>query len=321
MNIELFNIVLHFENPIGNMLLFVFLIALTIVGYYYMVRLREKRATTFGNIRTLERVQGFKRYSPSHIVLLMKIVLIALIFMAATQTIDIRQKMPVSDTDYLLLIDSSGSMAQSDFQPTRLAAAKELSNNWLNEVPNSTQVGIVSFSSTVDSFVPLTTDKQVLHAAVTSIDFQYGQAGTSIDYALNFAVDALNSSQRNRTILLFTDGTDTIDPKTISRIRQYNIPVTVFGIGSTVVSNRSIPKDFQEYYNELALNFTVIENLANKTGGIAFQVSNVNELQKSFNQATLRETQVRLNTNYYFLILVALLSIAELLLYSKEGAL
>ena len=323
MNIEIFNVVINLENPLGNLLLFVFLIAITVVGYFYMVRLRERRATAFGNIHTIERVQGFRRYAPSNIVLIMKILLIFLIFMAATQSVELRQKKPVTNTDYILLIDSSGSMASNDFPPTRLAAAKELSKNWLNEVPNSTQVGIVSFSSTVESYVPLTTDKEVLLAAVDGIDVQYSHAGTSMDYALNFALDALNESKRNRSILLFTDGTQDFNPAIVLRARQLNIPVIAFGIGSkdNSVSNRSLPADYAEYYDNLALNFTILENLANKTGGKAFRVSSVSELQKSFNQATLQETQVRLNTNYYLLILIALLSIAELLIYSREGAL
>ena len=323
MSIEIFNVVINLENPLGNLLLFVFLIALTVVGYFYMVRLRERRATAFGNIHTIERVQGFRRYAPSNIVLIMKVLLIFLIFMAATQSVELRQKKPVTNTDYILLIDSSGSMAANDFPPTRLAAAKELSKNWLNEVPNSTQVGIVSFSSTVESYVPLTTDKEVLQAAVDGIEVQYSHAGTSIDYALNFALDALNESKRNKSILLFTDGTQDFNPTIVSRARQLNIPVIAFGIGSksNSVSNRSLPADYAEYFDNLALNFTILENLANQTGGKAFRVSSVSELQKSFSQATLQETQVRLNTNYYFLILIALLSIAELLIYSREGAL
>jgi Ca-activated chloride channel family protein len=322
-NIEISKLVIHLENPLGNLLLFVFLIALTVVGYFYMVRLREKRATAFGNIHTIERVQGFRRYAPSNIVLIMKILMILLIFMAATQSVDLRQKKPVTNTDYLLLIDSSGSMAQNDFPPTRLAAAKQLSRNWLNEVPNSTQVGVVSFSSTVESYVPLTTDKEVLLAAVDGIEIDYSHAGTSMDYALNFALESLNESKRNKTILLFTDGTQGFDPTIISRARQLSVPVIAFGIGakSNRLSNRTMPKDYEEYYDVLSLNFTILENLANQTGGKAYGVSSISELQKSFNLATLQETQVRLNTNYYVLIFIALLSIAEMLIYSREGAL
>ena len=63
MNIELGQIVVHYENPLANLLLFVLLLVVTVVVYFYMVRLRERRATAFGNIKTLERVQGFRRRS------------------------------------------------------------------------------------------------------------------------------------------------------------------------------------------------------------------------------------------------------------------
>jgi Ca-activated chloride channel family protein len=323
LNIAIGNLIINLQNPLGNLLLFLLLIVLTVVGYYYMVQLREKRATAFGNIHTIERVQGFRRYAPSQTVLWMKIALICLLFLVATQTIELRKRSPVGNTDYILLIDSSGSMSNPDFPPSRLAAAKELSLNWLNEVPNSTRIGVVSFSSTVEDYVPLTTDKELLKTTVDSISVQYGHAGTSVDYALNFAIDALNNSARNKSILLFTDGTTDVNNLVISRARQFNIPVTAFGIGgkNTRVSNRTIPSDFVDYYNDLALNFTILDNLANMTGGTAYRVTSVDELQKSFSAATLREAQVPLNTNYYMLIVIALLSIAELLVYSKEGAL
>ncbi len=322
MNIQISDIVIRLENPVGNILLFTLLIVLTIIGYYYMVRLRERRATAFGNIRTIERVQGFRRYSPSNVVLIMKIILISLLFLAATQSIELRQKLPVTDTDYMLLIDSSGSMGQTDFSPNRLAAAKKLSQHWLDEVPNSTMIGIISFSDSVNEYVEPTLDKELLKIIVENINIDYSHAGTSSDYALNFAIDAFNDTIRNKSILLFTDGTQNVDPLVIARANQFNTPVTVFGIGTkNSSSNRTIPEEYKEFYSEMDMNFTLLEELANMTGGTAYYVSSEDELQASFSDATLRETQTRLNTNYYILILIAVLSIAELLIYSKEGAL
>lgn len=322
MNIQIADLIIRLENPLGNFLLFTLLIVLTIIGYYYMVRLRENRATAFGNIKTIERVQGFRRYSPSNRVLIMKIVLISLIFLAATQSIELRQKKPITDTDYMLIIDSSSSMGQTDFDPNRLSAAKELSQAWLKEVPNSTMIGVISFSDTVNEFVTPTTDKEMLQIVIENINIDYSRAGTFTDYALNFAINAFNETTKNRTILLFTDGTQSIDPMVIAMANQRNIPVTVFGIGSkNITSNRTIPEEYKEFYSEMEMNFTVLEEIANNTGGKAYYVSDEYELKSSFSDATLRETQTRLNTNYYILLLIAVLSILELLVYSREGAL
>jgi len=321
LNIPLSNIVVRLENPLGNFLLFALLIVLTIIGYYYMVRLREGRATAFGNIRTIERVQGFRRYAPSNLVLLMKIILISLIFLAATQTIELREKKPISNTDYMLLIDSSGSMTQTDFTPTRLSAAKKLSQDWLKEVPNSTLIGVVSFSDTVKDYVTPTLDKALLSSVISDIEVDYSHVGKDVNYALSFAIDSFNETTKNKSILLFTDGTQDIDPMVVAKANQFHTPITVFGIGSNTTSNRTIPEEYKQYYNDLEMNFTILDELANSTGGVAYRVSNNQELQKSFGDATLRETQVRLNTNYYILILIAILSIAELLVYSREGAL
>lgn len=288
-----------------------------------MKYLRSKRATYFGNLKTLERTHGFKVFHISVVVLIIKIIMVLLLYMVATNNIMIRSYEPITDTDFLLLIDDSSSMAKSDFPPNRLTSAKAISKKWLDILPNSTMVGLVAFSSGIDHAINPTFDRERIKERIDSIEIDYAKSGTDLDYAINYGLDLLNDSQRQKTILLFTDGTQAVQNKTIEKALDANAKIVSFGIGNSdeVELFEDIPDEFKDTYSTLEFNFSLLEDLSRRTEGDAYQVSNEVELQESFNRATLKEAKVRLNSSYYIALLIAIISILELLIYARLGAL
>ena len=300
------------------------LIVITILVYFLMKYIRGKRAAYFGNIKTLERTHGFKIFHVSLFVLIIKIVMIILLYMVATNTITIKDYQPITDTDYMLIIDDSSSMAKNDYEPNRLASAKEISKKWISIIPNSTGVGLVAFSKDIDYSVPLSYDKKELYNTIDDISIDYTRSGTNLNYALQFGIDLFGDTEgREKTILLLTDGTQNVNNETITKTKMENISVIIFGIGNTEESetNENIPEEYRSTYNTLAFNFTILENLAEQTNGKAYKVSNKFELQQSFDDATLEVTQRELDSGYYVIMLIAFISILELLIYAKLGAL
>ncbi len=275
----------------------------------------------FGNIKTLERVHGFKRFSPSPLILVIKVGIVCLLFLTATESIELRKQQLSSDRDYVLLIDSSSSMSKTDFNPNRLTAAKTISREWLRALPNSTRVGFIAFTSTVTSSLPLSHDKLTIQDEIEEISIDYAESGTNLDFALNTALDQLERSDLNRTVLLFTDGADDVEKLTIARANSLGVQIDIFGIGSRESENRVIDEEFRDFYQTLELNFTKLEELSNSTDGKAYKISSIDELRSSFQQATLETIHVKLNTTYYIVLLIALLSISELVIYSRFGAL
>jgi Ca-activated chloride channel family protein len=295
---------------------------LTVTAYFFMIYLRGKRVTHFGNLQTLVRTHGFHKFHVSIGILFVKIFMIVILYMVATNSIEIHSFQPITDTDYVLMIDSSSSMAKTDLKPNRLTSAKDLSKQWLNILPNSTSVGMVSFSQDIDAYVKPTFERNVLKTRIDDIEIDYGKSGTDLDYAINFGIDLLNDSKQSKSILLFTDGTQEIRDETISKAKDKKVKIFSFGIGGTGTTNlENIPVEFRDTFATQDLNFTILEDLSNRTNGNAYKITNQAELEESFRTATLEQVEISMNSGYYVTILIAAISIIELLIYAKLGAL
>ncbi|MFH1590888.1 MAG: VWA domain-containing protein [archaeon] len=307
------------HDPVTNGLLLTLLIALTMFAYFFAMYLRGKRAAYFGNLKTLERVHGFRHFHVSPWVLLVKVIIVSLLFIVATETVEVRKMTPIADTDYVILIDASSSMANTDYNPTRLAAAKEISKSWVRILGNNTRVGLIAFSQDIQNLVPLTFDKKKVEREIDLIQIDYSKSGTSIDYALSSGYDLLKNSRMNKEVLLLTDGTEGVESRTIANAKAGRIKIYSFGIGSAVIDET--PEEYRDMYSSLAFNFTKLDILSNATGASAYKVGNSLELEYAFREATLEKIDIPLNSGYYIIILIAVISILELLLYSKLGGL
>ncbi len=314
------------NDPLKSSILLVVLIILTVLSYFFLIYFRGKRATHFGNLSTLIKVHGFKRFQVSPWILVTKIVIVTLLFLVATESITISKDNPVTDTDYVIVLDSSSSMANTDFEPNRLTAAKDVATDWLKIIPNSTRIGFIAFSQSVSKEVPLTFEEKNLIRSIKEVKINYSQSGTSLDYALRRGMDLLRDTKRNKAILLLTDGTEDVKNTTLAYAVMNNIKIFSFGIGGNnsqqeIVVDEDIPEDLRNLYNQLDFNFTKLEILSNRTSGTAYRISDETGFREALRSATMEEIQVELNSSYYIILLISLLSIAELMIYAKLGGL
>ena len=77
----------------------------------------------------------------------------------------------------ILAFDVSGSMSATDFEPTRMEAAKEVGREFVKRQPSTVKVGIVSFSDNGFSMQLPTNDQE---AILSSIDRLHPERGTSL---------------------------------------------------------------------------------------------------------------------------------------------
>ena len=78
---------------------------------------------------------------------------------------------------------------------------------------------------------------------------------------------------------------------------------------------------YEDSYSTLEADFSILEDLADKTGGEAYLITNEYELEEAFRLATQEQTAVDVNTAYFITILIAVMSIFELIFYARFGAL
>jgi Ca-activated chloride channel family protein len=152
-----------FERPL---LLLALLAVPVAVGLYLLAERRRARyAVTFTNLEVLAAVadgRNWRRLVPPALALLAFAVLAAALARPHVDTLVPRERATV-----ILVVDVSRSMHAEDVAPTRL----------------------IAFAGDPQVAAPPTTDRELLHASLDSIDLFPGYSGTAIGDALALAVE------------------------------------------------------------------------------------------------------------------------------------
>ena len=115
--------------------------------------------------------------------------------------------LPGAKSTIMLVMDVSVSMRVSDVKPTRLAAAHEAAKLFLQELPRSIEVGLVTFAGSRQVAQAATLEREPLVAAINGFQMQLGTAiGSAIamcvaelcpDHGIN--LDALNKTYKSQS--------------------------------------------------------------------------------------------------------------------------
>jgi Ca-activated chloride channel homolog len=128
------------------------------------------------------------RWVPAALLLL---ALTALLLGAAKPTA--RVPVPREEATVMLVVDVSGSMEADDVKPTRLDAARDAANRFLDRLPARFQVGLVIFSSQAETLVPPTTDRTAVRDALASLR---ADGSTAMGDGLSNALDAIVAARQ-----------------------------------------------------------------------------------------------------------------------------
>jgi Ca-activated chloride channel family protein len=143
----------------GHPLLLLTLLVLPAVAavYLWLQRRPPKYAMAYTNVDLLvavSRGRSWRRYVPPGLALLA----VAALCVAVTRPQ--RATLVASDNaTVVLVVDVSGSMNAKDVKPTRLAAAQEALNRFLDHVPKQVKVGLVAFAGDPQVAAPPTPAK------------------------------------------------------------------------------------------------------------------------------------------------------------------
>jgi Ca-activated chloride channel family protein len=142
----------------------------------------------------------------------------------------------------VLALDTSRSMAATDVQPSRLAAALRAADGFLDEVPASFSVGIVSFSTSAQVVLRPTTDRERARFALRELRLGSGTAiGDAIERSIMLArpeasrAAAPPADAAPATVLLLSDGAQTtggLTPVAAAIFaRRQGVPVNTVALG------------------------------------------------------------------------------------------
>jgi Ca-activated chloride channel family protein len=92
---------------------------------------------------------------------------------------------PVREATVMLVLDTSGSMRAQDLKPSRIEAAQQIAQQFVDQKPATLRVGLVTVAGTAALAQAPTEARDTLAQALTQLPLQYGSAlGTGLLVAL-----------------------------------------------------------------------------------------------------------------------------------------
>jgi Ca-activated chloride channel family protein len=267
-------------------------VPLLVVSHFAFLKYSKRKALRFANFYALKKVSDQKILTKNHLVLIMRIFILIFMILAISGTI-IWYKGYTNNNDYVIAIDISASMTAQDFPPTRLEAAKDFSIQFIDKVRSDSLIGVVSFTG--GAFIEAIPTRQFGKVQDTIKDLEIAHAGgTNIADAIVTSTNLLLNSEKGKTIILITDGSNTAayftkNPITegIRYAQQNKVTIYTIGLGSNIGPIGYLP----EYYNVSAVyDENNLFRMANETGGKYYDAKNPAELGAAYSDI-LSESQ------------------------------
>lgn len=227
---------MNFLQP--NRLLSLIGVAVLLIAYLLAQRQRKVYATRLASAEMLDSVVPKRTSWRRHANALVTALALSALCVAFAQPTRV-VRVPRERATVIVAIDVSLSMGAADVDPTRLQAAQVAANRFIDELPPTLNVGIVSFAGTAAVLVSPTTDRQAAHRAIDGLKLAESTAigeaiFTSLDALLNVPSDGSNELPPARIVLL-SDGATTVgrsDLEAANKALEVEIPVSTIAFGT-----------------------------------------------------------------------------------------
>lgn len=185
----------------------------------------------------------------------------------------------------VIVMDISGSMAVTDYKPTRLEAAKESARILINELSSKDNAGIVVFSSGATTSAYLSPYRDKVLEKLAAIKQTEGE--TALGDGLALAVDMATSiPNKKRVIILMSDGVNNagvINPDEAIRFAKTNgIQVYTVGIGSQ--DEVILGSDWLGNPQYANLDEATLQKIAKETNGQYFKSVDSSTLSRIYSE-------------------------------------
>ena len=252
---------------------------------------KPRYAVRFSNLELLDKVApkrpGWRRHAVAGAFLAALAVLVAS-FAQPVMTV----RVPSERSTIILAIDTSLSMAAEDVAPNRLEAAQKAATEFVNQLPEQLNVGLVSFAGSAQLLVPPTQDHQDV---VTAIDGLELDKSTAIGDAVRLSLDVIEGQSKgtdgkkpDAAIVLISDGETTIGLPTEDAIPLANdagVAVSTIAYG-TPEGEITVDEDGDGIgqATRVPVNVEELRGLAEGTGGTAYTAESAQDLRSVYDQ-------------------------------------
>jgi Ca-activated chloride channel family protein len=278
------------------------LLVVVALGAFYVasLRWRSRTAVRFTQIDLLDKIVPERPKWRRHVIAAIQLVGLAAAVIAIARPVDRSTERTNSDGRILVLFDVSLSMEATDVDPSRFESARAAARDFIDEVDDGVEVGLVSFSGRVTVAVPPTLDRTALDQGLDRLVLA---ESTAIGDALTTATELLTSAEDRSeppvddgiapgVIVLLSDGETTVGRLTSDGAQDAadaGIPVFTIAFGTEdgviddPLSGQRVP---------VPVRPADLELVAEATGGASFEARTGNELAEAYDQiqASLGDT-------------------------------
>jgi len=280
------------------LLLVLLAVPVALAAAIWFERGRARYAVTFTNLDLLasvvEQKTSIRRWVP--LVLFLLALATASVAVARPQA---HVAVPAQRATIVLLVDVSGSMRANDVKPTRLGAAQAAMSAFLDRVPTSDKVGLVSFSREPDILVEPTTDRDIMRQGLQLL---YPDAGTAIGdgiaVAVQVALQSVAGAPRNAdgkvpaAIILLSDGAQTrgvLQPlQGAAKAKSAGIRIYTIALGTnhgTLDLGSGFGGGFNGFGSQriaVLPDPAILKAISQATGGQAYTASSADEAKRAY---------------------------------------
>lgn len=285
-----------------SMLWLLVLIPLLISFYLRLDARRQRASAQFSALGTATAATATpRRHMPPALAL---IALIALI--VALSRPEMVVSIPRAEGIVILAFDVSGSMAADDLEPTRMDAAKAAAREFVENQPDTIEIGVVSFSEGgITVQIPTNDDAAVLAA----IERLSPQTGTSLGNGILASLNTLEihkagnseprdlsnytpmpsatplpvppASDKSAVLVLLTDGENTSEPDPLAAAQEAanrGLRIYTIGIGTAAGTNLEL----DGFTVHTALDELTLQLIAQITEGEYYNAQDEDDLREIY---------------------------------------
>lgn len=256
-----------------------------VLGGAYLWRQLHRRsyAVRFTNVDLLRslapRGLGYRRHLAASAFLL---ALLTLALAMARPSTDAKQ--PLERATIMVAIDVSLSMQSSDVAPTRIAAAQEAAKQFVKTLPDSYNIGLVSFSKAANVLVSPGKDKAAVLQAIDGLQLAEATATgeavfTSLAAIQSVPADGASGPPPARIVLL-SDGYRTAGrpiEDAAAAAAAANVPVSTIAFGTDEGT-----VDIQGQTQRVPVDRQSLQRLAETTRGHYYEAASLPQLRQVY---------------------------------------
>jgi Ca-activated chloride channel family protein len=285
--------------------LYLLLIVPLMLVWHFWKGGKKQASVTFSSLSIYKNFPLTWRERLRHIPAMLRALALGLLIVALArpQSFSSGENLYTEGIDIAMVLDISGSMLAEDLRPNRLAAAKDVINDFVQE-RLSDRIGLVIFSREAFTQCPLTIDYTVLRNLLGEIKSGMIEDGTAIGNAIANGVNRLKDSKaKSKIIILLTDGVNNageVDPVSAASIAAtFGIRIYTIGVGTRGEAPYPVQTPFGTRYQMVPVEIdeTVLTKIAGITNGKYFRATSNRTLKDIYEQIDkLEKTKVEITS-------------------------